>query len=188
MSRTLSAEAKALLTQPTDTTLSVHPLGAIHARRLTTRCNRPAVSREGLWAAIRYAELHNLIFASRRTQMSACYRLYVATTMTPESDLTDAQLRRRIDDETRLTNAELALREAGDLSRRLVRNMALFDQWPSFLIERGWGRESTQRQLDAVKQGLDGLERALFTARRKNGPGPMATLALVAGAKTSSER
>ena len=166
LAQNLSPAARALLNQKADETLSVHPLGVIHARRLTTCEGAIVVSPEGLVASVRYADLHHRVFASRRTQTSAFFRLYVSGIMPTDGDMTDADSRRMINTEARLSRAESALRDIGVLSRRLVRNMALFDQWPDFLTmgkRRGLlNPQAHEAQLVEVKRGIDALQDVLL--------------------------
>lgn len=167
LARTLSPGAKALLSQQVDESLSVHPLGAMHARRLRTAAGKPVVTREGLWAATRYAELHHSVFSSRRSQVSLFFRLYVSQTFGFEPDLGPGEIKQLAIAEARLTNAEAMLRDAGDLARRLVRNVVLFDYWPSFLADGQRGARIHEGQLAAIKDGLDGLEKVLLSGSRR---------------------
>ena len=167
--KSLSPQAKALLNQDIDETLSIHPLGAIFARRLTTRDGGPVVTQEGLWSCVDYAHLHTQVFASRRTGMSAFLRAYLSRVMPSERELTQSQTESLAVAEKKLKQAESALRDAGALSRRLIRDMALFDAWPDFLVAgpRTVAAASYDAQLVAVKRGLDALELALSTWGRE---------------------
>ncbi len=158
----LSPAAKALLSQNVDAALSVHPLGAIYARRLTVSAGRQVVTEAGLCAAARYGALHHRVFQSRRTQVSCFFRVYVARTLELHHDLSTHELTKLAAAQVRLDRAESALRAAGNRSRRLVRSMAIFDEWPP--IPAGGKHPGTayDHHMTAILNGLAALERTLL--------------------------
>lgn len=163
----LSPATKVLLSQKADAALSIHPLGAMHARGLIIGSGQQVVTEDGLRAAVRYAELHHRVFSSRRTQVSRFFRVYVAHAFEGEQRMSDLEIKKLAATETRLTRAEDALRAAGGLSRRLVRDMAIFDRWPTTPAGSKHPGTDYDRHMKAINRGLGALERVLLGASRR---------------------